>query len=69
MESLSNVRVSAPALQEEVSSVSRQKSTVGRSPAAVFVITNEMIRRSTARSIPEVLRMAPGDSSGPHRRQ
>ena len=35
-------------------------STVGHSPAAVFVITNEMIRRSAARSIPEVLRMAPG---------
>ena len=60
VESLSRVNVTAPALQEEVSSVSRQKSTIGRSPAAVFVITNEMIRRSTARSIPEVLRMAPG---------
>ena len=43
-----------------VSSVSRQDSTVGRSPAAVFVITNDMIRRSGAKTIPEVLRMVPG---------
>ena len=43
-----------------VSTVSRQESTVGQSPAAVFVITNEMIRRSGAKSIPEVLRMVPG---------
>jgi outer membrane receptor protein involved in Fe transport len=60
VEQLSRVKVVAPALQEVVSTVSRQKSTVGNSPAAVFVITNEMIRRSSARSIPEVLRMAPG---------
>ena len=33
---------------------------MGRSPAAVFVITNEMIRRSGAKTIPEVLRMVPG---------
>ncbi|MHC4877896.1 MAG: TonB-dependent receptor plug domain-containing protein [Planctomycetota bacterium] len=57
---LGEVSVVAPALQEVVSTVSRQKSTVGKSPAAVFVITNEMIRRSSARSLPEVLRMAPG---------
>ncbi|WP_372897229.1 TonB-dependent receptor plug domain-containing protein, partial [Stieleria sp.] len=50
----------APALEVEVSSVSRQKSTIGRSPAAVFVITDEMIRRSGYQSIPEVLRLAPG---------
>jgi hypothetical protein len=37
---LSRVSVAAPALQTEVSTVSRQVSTVGRSPAAVFVITN-----------------------------
>ena len=59
---LSTVSVSkqAPALSMEVSTVSRQQGTVGKSPAAVFVITNEMIRRSGALSIPEVLRMAPG---------
>ena len=61
---LTEVKVShaAPAgsLNTEVSTVSRSPSTVGKSPAAVFVITNEMIRRSGAASIPEVLRMAPG---------
>lgn len=57
---LGEVSVVTPALEEVVSTVSRQKSTVGKSPAAVFVITNEMIRRSGARSVPEVLRMAPG---------
>ena len=61
---LSQVRVAGAtgsvSLDMPVSSVSRQESTVGKSPAAVFVITNEMIRRSGALSIPEVLRMAPG---------
>jgi iron complex outermembrane receptor protein len=33
---------------------------VGRSAAAVFVITHEMIRRSGARYIQDALRMAPG---------
>ena len=60
LESLSQRAVVAPALEVEVSTVSRQTSTVGRSPAAVFVITQEMIRRSSARSIPELLRMVPG---------
>lgn len=50
----------SPSLDLPVSSVSRQESTVGRSPAAVFVITNEMIRRSGAKEIPEVLHMVPG---------
>jgi iron complex outermembrane recepter protein len=61
---LSQVKVAgatgSPSLDMPVSSVSRQDSTVGRSPAAVFVITNEMIRRSGAKEIPEVLRMVPG---------
>ena len=43
-----------------VTTVSREASTVGHSPAAVTVITPEMIRRLGARSIPEVLRMVPG---------
>ena len=43
-----------------VTSVTREQSTLGHSAAAVFVITQEMIRRSGATSIPEVLRMAPG---------
>ncbi len=57
---LDHVRVTSPSLDVEVSTVSRQKSTVGRSPTAVFVITNDMIRRSGVRSVPEALRMAPG---------
>jgi iron complex outermembrane recepter protein len=61
---LSQVRVAgttgSASLDMPVSSVSRQDSTVGRSPAAVFVITNEMIRRSGAKEIPELLRMVPG---------
>jgi iron complex outermembrane receptor protein len=59
---LSQVSVAsqAPAFSAEVTSVSRHESTMGRSPAAVFVISNEMIRRSGVRSVPEALRMAPG---------
>ncbi len=60
LESLSNRQVVAPALDVEVTSVTRTESTVGRSPAAIFVITPEMIRRSGATSVPEALRMAPG---------
>lgn len=60
LEQLSKVDVVVPALDVVVSTVSRQESTVGKSPAAVFVITGDMIRRSGARSIPEALRMAPG---------
>lgn len=60
VEQLARVNVVAPALELEVTTVSRQKSTIGRSPAAVFVITNDMIRRSGVRSIPEALRLAPG---------
>jgi iron complex outermembrane recepter protein len=52
--------VVAPALETHVSTVSRSESTVGRSPAAVFVITNEMIRRSGVTTIADALRMAPG---------
>ena len=51
IEELMNVRVTT---------VSREESTVGQSPAAIFVITPEMIRRSGATSIPELLRMVPG---------
>ena len=50
----------APTLNTPVSTVERKQSTVGKTAAAVFVITNEMIRRSGARSVPEALRMAPG---------
>lgn len=44
----------------EVESASRRESTLGQTPAAVFVITPEMIRRSGATVIPELLRMVPG---------
>jgi iron complex outermembrane recepter protein len=62
---LSQVKISSgttgsPSLDVPVTTASRQKSTVGRTPAAIFVITNEMIRRSGAKTIPDVLRMAPG---------
>ena len=60
LESLVQKEVLVPALDMRVSTVSRTQSTVGRSPAAVYVVTNEMIRRSGARSIPELLRLVPG---------
>ena len=44
----------------EVTTVSRTDSTVGQSPAAIFVITQEMIRRSGVTTIPELFRMVPG---------
>ena len=44
----------------EVTTVTRTESTVGESATAVFVITSEMIRRSGATTIPELLRMVPG---------
>lgn len=44
----------------EVTSVSRRPEKLSEAPAAVFVITQEDIRRSGATSIPELLRMVPG---------
>ncbi len=60
IEQLRKTSVAAPSFDVEVTSVTKSESTVGRSPAAVFVITSEMIRRSGCTSIPELLRMAPG---------
>jgi iron complex outermembrane receptor protein len=60
LEQLLQSAVTVPAMSQEVTTVSGQQSTVGRSPAAVFVITPEMIRHSGATCIPEALRMAPG---------
>jgi iron complex outermembrane recepter protein len=51
---------SLPSMDTPVTSVNKEASTIGHSAAAVFVITNEMIRRSGATCIPEALRMAPG---------
>ena len=47
-------------LDLKVTSVARREETVSHSPAAIYVITHEDIRRSGARSIPEALRLAPG---------
>jgi iron complex outermembrane receptor protein len=44
----------------EVTTVSRKEEKLFNTPAAVYVITQEDIRRSGATSIPEALRMAPG---------
>ncbi len=44
----------------EVTSVSKSPVTVTRTPAAVFVITQQDIRRSGATTLPEALRLAPG---------
>ncbi len=47
-------------LDIEVTSVSKKAEKLSDTPAAVYVITAEDIRRSGATSIPEALRMAPG---------
>ena len=44
----------------DVTSVSKRKQSLMESPAAVYVITDEDIRRSGVTSIPEALRMVPG---------
>ena len=44
----------------EVTTVSKEPQQVQKTPAAIFVITQEDIRRSGATSIPEALRLAPG---------
>ena len=44
----------------EVTSVSKKEQKLARTAAAVFVITQEDIRRSGATNIPDVLRMVPG---------
>jgi iron complex outermembrane receptor protein len=44
----------------EVTSVSKKETKLNQSPAAIFVITQEDIRRSGLTSIPELLRLAPG---------
>src|ERR1700676_5473799 len=44
----------------EVTTNSKEPETVWRPPAAIYVLTQEDIRRSGATSIPEVLRLVPG---------
>jgi iron complex outermembrane receptor protein len=44
----------------EITSASKKAQKLSEVPAAIFVITNEDIRRSGARNVPEALRLAPG---------
>jgi iron complex outermembrane recepter protein len=44
----------------EVTTASKEPEEVWRTPAAIYVLTQEDIRRSGATSIPEVLRLVPG---------
>src|SRR3546814_8876373 len=48
-----------PISQVEVTSVSKRAERLSDAPAAIYVITSEDIRRSTATSLPEALRLAP----------
>jgi iron complex outermembrane recepter protein len=50
----------AQLLQVTITSVNKKPQTLADTPAAVFVISQEDIRRSGATSIPEALKMAPG---------
>ncbi len=47
-------------MNTEVTSVSKKEQKLSKVAAAIFVISKEDIRRSGARSIPDVLRMVPG---------
>src|SRR6266853_2356802 len=44
----------------EVTITSKEPVTIARTPAAIYVLTSEDIRRSGATSIPEALRLVPG---------
>jgi iron complex outermembrane receptor protein len=44
----------------QVTSVSKREQKLADAPAAIFVITQDDIRRSGSRNIPEALRLAPG---------
>src|SRR5437764_14323535 len=44
----------------EVTTASRREQSLANTAAAVFVITQEDIRRSTATTVPELLRIVPG---------
>src|SRR5438477_13047381 len=59
-----NVDVNAVSLEDlwnmQVTSVSKRTQKVADAAAAIFVLTQEDIRRSGATSIPEALRLVPG---------
>ncbi len=63
-ESQSSIDLTQLSLEElmsvEVTSVSKKKQKLSKSAAAIFVITQEDLRRSGVTSIPEALRMVPG---------
>jgi iron complex outermembrane receptor protein len=44
----------------EVTTVSKKEQKLSQTPAAIFVITQEDIRRSGMTSVPDLLRMVPG---------
>src|SRR5712691_524841 len=44
----------------EVTTASKEPVTLARTPAAIYVLTQEDIRRSGATSIPDILRLVPG---------
>src|ERR1700761_459466 len=44
----------------EVTSASKEPEEVWKTPAAIYVLTEEDIRRSGATNIPDVLRLVPG---------
>jgi outer membrane cobalamin receptor len=44
----------------QVTTASKEPETVWRTPAAIFVLTRDDLRRSGATTIPEVLRLVPG---------
>jgi iron complex outermembrane receptor protein len=44
----------------DVTSASKKEQKMSRVPAAIFVITQEDIRRSGATNIPDLLRIVPG---------
>jgi iron complex outermembrane recepter protein len=44
----------------EVTSVTKQRTRIADAPAAIYVVTEEDIRRSGAVNVPETLRMVPG---------
>lgn len=51
-------------MEIEVTSVSKRTQSLREIPSAVFVISDEDIRRSGLRTLPEILRMAPGVEVG-----
>lgn len=45
---------------QEISTLTRKRASLAQSPSAVFIVTAEDIRRSGARTVPDILRMVPG---------